>query len=346
MNYPKVSIIILNWNNWRDTIECLESVYQIAYSNYDVIVVDNGSEDGSINTIEDYAKGKIIVESPFFKFSSENKPIQVIKYTRQELEAEGGKKKDLKDLATNRKIFIIRNEKNDGFAKANNVAIKYVLKDSDPDYVLLLNNDTVVDKSFLNDLVGVAESDPTIGVASPKVYFYSEPRKIQFARTRLELNRGRTIPIGGGETDSGRHENIQDTDFCTGSCMLIKREVLQKIGLLDTGYFAYWEDTDYCQRAKVGGFRVVYGPPAKIWHKGSSSGRKISGFVEYYLARNRFRFIKKYANKGQFVSFLFYFFLWDFWFRSGIYLLYHRNVTAQWNFLKGVREGIKACFKE
>jgi GT2 family glycosyltransferase len=88
---PKVSIIILNWNGWEDTIECLESLYQITYSNYDVIVVDNGSEDESIEKTKEYAEGKIRVESKFFEYSSENKPIKIIEYTREEAEAGGGR---------------------------------------------------------------------------------------------------------------------------------------------------------------------------------------------------------------------------------------------------------------
>ena len=83
---PKVSIIILNWNGWKDTIECLESLYQIAYPNYDVIVVDNGSEDDSIEKIKEYAEGKIKVESKFFEYSPENKPIKIVEYTRKEAE--------------------------------------------------------------------------------------------------------------------------------------------------------------------------------------------------------------------------------------------------------------------
>ena len=87
MNYPKVSIIILNWNGWKDTVECLESLYQITYPNYDVIVVDNGSEDESIEKIKRYCKGEIKVESKFFDYLPTNKPIKIIEYTREEAEA-------------------------------------------------------------------------------------------------------------------------------------------------------------------------------------------------------------------------------------------------------------------
>lgn len=103
---PKVAIIILNWNGWKDTIEYLESLYQITYPNYDVIVVDNGSEDESIEKIKEYAEGKIKVESKFFEYFGENKPIKIIEYTRGEAETGGGKEKEIVDLPSNKKLII------------------------------------------------------------------------------------------------------------------------------------------------------------------------------------------------------------------------------------------------
>ena len=118
-----VSIIILNWNGWKDTIECLESLYQITYPNseaffvntlpqrdakgrYDVIVVDNGSMDESIEKIKEYCEGEIGVESKFFEYSGGNKPIKIIEYRRKEAEAGGGKEKEIANLPSNRKLII------------------------------------------------------------------------------------------------------------------------------------------------------------------------------------------------------------------------------------------------
>jgi len=106
-DYPRVAIIILNWNGWEDTI---------AYPNYDVIVVDNGSEDDSIEKIKEYCEGKIKVESKFFEYSSENKPIRIIEYSREEAEAGGGREQEIADLPSNKKLILIKNEKNYGFA--------------------------------------------------------------------------------------------------------------------------------------------------------------------------------------------------------------------------------------
>jgi len=136
--YPRVAIIILNWNGWLDTIECLESVYQMTYPFYDAIVVDNGSENSSIDKIKEYADGKIHVESPFFTYRVENKPIAYIEYTRQEAEDDGIFGKSLSNVLPPKRLILIKNEKNYGFAEGNNIAIKYVLDTNFQKYILIL----------------------------------------------------------------------------------------------------------------------------------------------------------------------------------------------------------------
>src|SRR4030042_5210130 len=108
---PKVSIIILNWNGWRDTIECLESLYRITYLNYDVIIIDNGSTDESIKKIKEYAQGKIKVDSKFFEYSIMNKPITIIEYIPEDLFTGDGKK-EINNNQSYRKMILIKNDKN------------------------------------------------------------------------------------------------------------------------------------------------------------------------------------------------------------------------------------------
>ncbi|MCE5214153.1 MAG: glycosyltransferase, partial [Methanobacterium sp.] len=105
METPKVTIVIVNWNGWEDTIECLKSLYHVNYTNFNIIIVDNHSQDDSVKKIKDYIE--------------------------------------------NKKLILIVNDENYGFAEGNNIGIRYAQKNFNPDYILLLNNDTIVDKEFL-----------------------------------------------------------------------------------------------------------------------------------------------------------------------------------------------------
>jgi GT2 family glycosyltransferase len=347
MTYPNVSIIILNWNGWKDTIECLESVYQITYPSYDVIVLDNGSEDESIERINEYCKGKIEVESKFFEYSGKNKPIKIIEYTREDVEAGGEKEQEIIELPSNKKLIFIKNEKNYGFAEGNNIGMRYALKALNPNYILLLNNDTAVDKAFLGELVKVAVQDERVGVVGPKIYFYDfKGRKdvISFIGEALIMWKGETIRYGEGEVDRKQYDNTIEMDKIEGSCMLIKKDLLQNVGLFDLRYFTYWEDTDLCIRAYRKGYRVLYAPKARIWHKIAKSSGGMSGphhIYIYYMTRNRFLFMKQHATKQHLLSFLLYFFGFQFWFTSGIFVLYHRDVKNFVSFFRGVIDGLR-----
>lgn len=341
MNYPKVSIIILNWNGWKDTIECLESLYQITYPNYDVIVVDNGSEDKSTENVKEYTEGRIEVNSKFFRYDPSNKQIKILEYGRKEAE-EGGdfaKEKYFSKLSPNKKLILIKNEKNYGFCEGNNIAIRYALRALNPDYLLLLNNDTVIDKNMLEELVKVAESDPEIGIAGSKNYLYDEPNVIQFAGGLIDYNFGSVPGIGYGLIDEGQYDEIRDVGFVDGSACLIKKRVIDKVGMLDPDYFAYYDDPDLCVRAYRAGYRSVYVPKARMWHKVSRTAGSMSPLFVYFTSRNRFLFMKKNATRYQYFKFLLLFFIMRFPLSLGSFLKgkrYHQTRL----FIKGVVDGL------
>lgn len=287
MSYPKVSIIILNWNGWEDTIECLESLYQINYPNenvffvdpllqkdgngyYDVIVVDNGSEDKSLEKIRLYLGGNMKVISRYFDYSCDNKPIKFLEYTREEIEMD-----EFNYENSSKNLIIIKNSRNCGFAEGNNSAIRYALKALDPDYVLLLNNDTVVDKDFLGNMIEFAVSNDTIGIVGPKVFCYDNPDKVQHS-TLFKL------------------PYQKKTDTVVGCSMLIKKDVIKDVGLLDEEYFAYFEENDFCIRAKRAGYKIICVQNSKIWHKGAgSTGGGFNSVVAYYKTRNKILIARK-----------------------------------------------------
>jgi len=201
-------------------------------------------------------------------------------------------------------IHIIENDKNYGFAEGCNIGMRYALKDSAPDYILLLNNDTTVAPDFLAEMVKIAESDPLIGIAGPKIYFYHEPNKLQSVGIQIDLSNWQSFSVGLNKIDVGQFDNITEVDWVYGCALLIKRTTIKDIGLLDPAYFAYVEEVDWCVRCKKSGYKVVFIPKAKIWHKGHLDPDETYSLPLYYMTRNRFLFMWKHARKSQFISFL------------------------------------------
>jgi len=246
-------------------------------------------------------------------------------------------------------IHLIKNDKNYGYAGGNNIGIEYSLANSPPDYILLLNNDTVVDPDFLTEMVNVANTDDRIGIAGPKVYYYSFPNCIQSAGGRISTRKGMIAHIGNKEVDAGQYNVQQTVDYVVGCCMLVKSEVIAKIGMFDESYFCYWDEIDYCVRARRAGFKVVYAPQARIWHKKQLKRKfwhkipmeqKATAFSYYYWARNNFRFMRKHATKGQYCSFFLYFFGCHFWFSCAVCLLHHHSLSQFAAFLRGAKDGL------
>lgn len=337
---PKVSIIILNWNGWKDTIECLESLYQIDYPDYDTILVDNGSRDRSVEKIREYAEGKNGVESRFFKYSPENKPIKIIEYTREEAESGGGKESKIEGLPSNKRLILIRNEKNYGFAEGNNIGIRYALKALEPDYILLLNNDTVVDSRFLSELIKVGESEEKIGILGPKIYHYDRRDIIASAGAKIDLWSGHASQRGSGTPENGSYKEVEYVDYVTGCALFIKTELIENVGMLDDSFFAYWEETDLCMRSRKAGYRVAFVPESKIWHKISATTNKISGLQLYYMTRNKLLFMKKHANGLQISSFSVLFLTKYFPLRLGSLLFKHRSINLLKIYLQAVWHGL------
>ncbi len=190
-------------------------------------------------------------------------------------------------------LKIIRNYANLGFAKGNNIGIKEALKDK-PDYILLINNDTTVEPDFLKILVDYAESDESIGIASPKIMFYSQPQKIWFVGGKFLLFLKKPFHLFYGQYDKGQMKEPAEIDWVSGCCMLIRRKVFEEIGMLDADYFHYCEDVDFCIKAKQHGFKIVVVPDAKIYHKFALSiGGKFSPLATYYRTRNILLLCKK-----------------------------------------------------
>jgi GT2 family glycosyltransferase len=206
-------------------------------------------------------------------------------------------------------LEVIKNNNNLGFSGGHNVGIKYALQNG-ADYVVILNNDTYVHENFLKELLEVAEKDLKAGILSPKIYFAPgfEYHKNRYSKNEI----GKVIWYAGGEmdwknvighhrgvdeVDNGQFDNIEETQLPTGCCMMIRKEVFEKIGILNDRYFLYYEDSDLSIRAKNKGFKIMYVPKSIIYHKNAGSvGGSGSALQDYYITRNRLLFSNKYVS--------------------------------------------------
>ena len=223
-------------------------------------------------------------------------------------------------------IHLIENDRNYGFAGGANIGMRYALNNYSPEYLLLLNNDTVVAPGFLNQLIKLAESDASIGIVGPKVYKYNSANCIDSIGARLNMWTGQVDFLAYTHIDTGQYDDQLEVDW-VGPCILMKSGMVQNIGLYDESYFFYWEDVDYCIRAKKAGYKVMFLPEAKIWHKrGKSSEKMASGSLDYYSTRNRIRFMKKHASRCQYLTFLVYLFGWHL-FNSAPAILFRISVN-------------------
>jgi len=207
------------------------------------------------------------------------------------------------------RVTLIENAQNLGFAAGNNVGIRRALDDG-ADFILLLNNDTVVAPDFVEHLHKPMLSSPDIGITAPKIYYAEPKNQIWFAGGELSMWRGIARHTGIRETDRGQYDQERDIDYATGCAFLVRRAVLEKIGDLDPGYRAYFEDADFCVRARRAGFRIRYIPAAHVWHRISAStgGQLSRRKAGRKLASSR-RFFGRYARPYHWVTIPFFFVL-------------------------------------
>ncbi len=250
--YPRIEVIVLNWNGREDTLECLASLREIKYPNFEVRVVDNGSTDNSMSAVRGHFPAVLTVE----------------------------------------------NGSNLGFAEGNNRGITESLK-SDPDFILLLNNDTTVDPGLLASFIEAANRFPDAGVFGPKIYYHADPMRLWYAGGYWDDDSLSFNEYGAGELDRGQYDVLQETEWVIGCAMFVRAEVFRSVGLLEPKFFLNNEEIDFCSRMKRAGYSCVYVPAARLWHKISVSfGGEDSPMKEYFSARNRLLWARRNAEPG------------------------------------------------
>ena len=187
-------------------------------------------------------------------------------------------------------VKVIKSDRNLGFAGGNNLGIKASLGK----YLFLINNDTYFEDFNVQAVIDRLDSDPTIGIVCPKIKFAWSPQPIQFAGyTPLSKITIRNQAIGFGEEDHGQYETAHPTPYAHGAAMLIKREALNKVGLMPECYFLYYEELDWSMIFTRAGFQIWYEPKCTIFHKESQATGQNSPLRTYYITRNRLRLVKR-----------------------------------------------------
>ena len=241
-----IYIVILNTNRRDDTLACLDSLSRSTYGNFKIIVLDNKSTDGSVESIR-----------------SSFPDTQIINLTE-----------------------------NLGYAGNNNVGIEEAIKRG-ADWVLVLNEDTILDPGCLAELVKVGESDPKIGIVGPMVYHHNEPGVIQSAGGVLGKY-WQSQHLGQNELDHGQFQLPHRVEWISGCAIMVRKTAIEQAGMLDASFFIYWEETEWCIRIARSGWQIVHVPQAKIWHKGVQRDYQPKPSFTYYGTRNHLLTLSKH----------------------------------------------------
>lgn len=233
--FPEVSIIIPNWNGKHLLKKCLSSIGKQTYRDFEILVIDNGSVDGSQNFIK-------------------------------------------KNFA---QVNLIELKNNIGFASAVNLGIKICTGN----YMVLINNDTKVDKNCIKYLVSAAKKNKSAGMIAAKILQLDKPKLIDSAGDYIDAV-GHANNLGYGEEDGMEFEKGKYVFLVSGGGCLIKRKVFESIGFFDPDYFAYMEDVDFSFRAQLYGYKAFFEPKAVIYHKHKATSSKYPAFTEYLQYRN------------------------------------------------------------
>lgn len=204
-------------------------------------------------------------------------------------------------------VKVIVSNENLGFAGGNNLGIR----EAKGEYILFLNNDTEVDPDFLQPMVELFEKNPSAGAASSKIIYYNSDNIIQYAgSTCLNPLTGRNKRIGYMERDMGQHDTLRETDLAHGCAMMVPRRVIDKVGMMPELFFLYYEEIDWCETIKRGGYKIFYVPKSKVFHKESMSVGKNSTLKTYYMTRNRLLFMRRNSSgASKMMALLFFIFL-------------------------------------
>lgn len=291
----RVAIVLVNWNGWADSVECIDSVLACGYPDFHIFLVDNDSSDQSVERIIDWC------DNPAHGVGSHDFP-GVAHYSDAGVPVKYRLLEDpngvLSEAPADCRLTLIRSGGNLGFAGGNNVGIR-VAGLSNFDYFWLLNTDTVIDADALDRLVERAQHDASIGIVGSTLLYYAEPARVQaMGGATLDVTHmvmkhiGVNQPVG--EVPANPEEIEPSMAYVVGASMLVSRPFIEDVGYMQEDYFLYFEEIDWALRGK-GKYRMGYAPQSRVYHKvGASSAKTASWFSLRLLYRNRLKFVGRF----------------------------------------------------
>jgi GT2 family glycosyltransferase len=282
-NFPaiRVAIVLVNWNGWRECIECIDSLLAQAHPNFHIFIVDNDSADGSLEHIAAWCA------APEADPNWRRHP-GVGRYTD-----------DAAGIAVDdSRLSLIRSGGNLGFAGGCNVGINAAGLENFA-YFWFLNPDTVVTRQALPELLGRAERDGRIGIVGSTLRYYDAPGTVQaLGGATLNRRNASSRHIGQGEplsiipSDGSSVE--RDLAYVMGASMLVSATFIRKVGLMQEDYFLYYEEADWAARGR-GQFHLGYAPRSEVFHKsGANSSKLLPLYTAGFYYRNRLRFVRRF----------------------------------------------------
>lgn len=269
---PSVHIVILNYKGWRDTLDCLESVFELDYPNSNVLVADNASPDASFAQIEAWRRDDPAIR----RFIVDDATLDV-------------------PAPTGTNLTLLKLGENRGFTGGNNAVLRRLLALRADGYVWLLNNDTIVERAALRELVGAARATPGVGAVGGTMLDYRTPEVLQFAAGgEISAWTGMTRNAAPGAPRATAMALKPRFNFICGGCLLIPMDVLRDVGVFDERFFMYAEDADLCMRIAQAGGRLVYSPKAEVRHKGGATAVPKSPVSDFHNLRSSLLFVQKH----------------------------------------------------
>jgi GT2 family glycosyltransferase len=289
-----VFVVLVNFNGWSDTIECLESVLRSDYPNTRVVVVDNGSRDDSIARLVEWAKGERRHEPESTALRHLSWPpvakdfqFAVVDLDRAAAVLEGP------DVPV---VTFIETRRNLGFAGGNNVALRALMSSRWKGYACLINNDMVIAPHALSALANVAGIEGDSAAVGGVILEYDRPQVVEAVSGGSMSRLGMAETWGAGlPVDQVRAPAA--LGYISGGCLLMSLEMLRRVGVMDERYFLYAEDADWGERMRNAGYRLACAVDAHVWHKGSRATGARSPFQDYYLVRSTLMFVRAHAPR-------------------------------------------------